>query len=108
MVCSVRLSLRSWYGHPEADVVEAAYQAAKQRAEDDGDITPPLGWTSGLRCWDLLDEDGLMIGRAYEPTAQTPGWVWVDERGDQGISQPLTMAKLTALIVEHRLMGGIE
>ena len=101
-VASVQLCLRSWYGHPDAGKIERLYREARLK-EGDG---PSLNWTSGLRCWNLLNDEGLLVGRAYEPTDQTPFWVWTDDRGDRGIAQPLTMERLTVLMVEYRLMGG--
>ena len=103
-VASVRLCLRSWYGHPEADRIEMSYNASRI----DGGGATPLSWTSGLRCWNLLDAEGMKIGRAYEPTRQVPRWVFVDERGDREIALSLPMDRLRAMMVEYRLKGGHE
>ena len=102
-VASVQLCTRSWYGHPEGSRIEEDYNR-KRGAK--GMIPEP--WVSGLRCWNLLDAEGLKIGRAYEPTMRVPRWVFVDERGDRELSLNISMEKLQALIVEHRLKGGPE
>jgi hypothetical protein len=39
---------------------------------------------------------------------RVPRWVFVDERGDRELSLNISMEKLQALIVEHRLKGGPE
>jgi hypothetical protein len=103
-VASVQLCTRSWYGHPEGQRIEQSYNAQRNR---NGDLIPEP-WVSGLRCWNLLDAEGLKIGRAYEPTMRVPRWVFVDERGDRELSLNISMEKLQALIVEHRLKGGPE
>lgn len=102
-VASVKLCLRSWYGHPEEDRVGRAYQAARRGSDN----MVPLEWESGLRCWNLLDAEGLMVARAFEPTAQTPRWVFASDKGHGVIDPPLSMEQLTQLMVEYRLMGGI-
>jgi hypothetical protein len=113
----VQLCLRSWYGHPEHEVIHANYMASKVNVAPDGRLEPltdadggmvPLSWTSGLRCWNLLDHEGLMVGRVYEPTAETPFWIWTDDRGDREIAQPITVERLTVLMVEYRLLGGVD
>ena len=110
----MQLCLRSWYGHPEHEVINARYVASKVMARwegvtdaDGGGGMVPLSWTSGLRCWNLLDEVGGALGRVYEPTAETPRWVWTDDRGDQQRRPLCSMEKLTAMMVEYRLKGGL-
>jgi hypothetical protein len=99
----VTLCLRSWFGHPEAGVAERRYAAA--RGDDSYD---PQSWRSGLRCWNLLDEGDGLVGRAYEPTTDTPSWVFTDEKGDRPIAPPLSTTRLRALMVEYRLKGGVD
>jgi len=99
---AVELSQRNWYGHPEASGIDAEWRTARN-----GALTP-IGWTSGLRCWIGEAEDGTILWRAYEPTEKTPRWVWVDRNGTAEIEPPMTVERLTALVVEYRLKGGPE
>jgi hypothetical protein len=102
-VASVRLCLRSWYGHPEEQRVGKLYQLARHAPyNDDAD-----NFRSGLRCWDLLAADGEKLGRVYEPTLITPRWVWCDVAGNVEIDPLLTIEELTVLVVEYRLRGGL-
>ena len=99
-VASVRLDLRNWHGHPEMAAIGEAYH---QRNRADG-----RAWESGLRCWNLIDDDGLKVGRVYEPTATTPRWVWTDTYGGREAAPMLSMDKLRVLMVEYRLRGGFD
>jgi len=102
-VASVRLCLRSWYGHPEEQRVGKAYQLSRHAQHyDDAD-----NFQSGLRCWDLLAADSEKLGRVYEPTLITPRWVWCDVAGNEEVAPLLTIAELTVLVVEYRLRGGL-
>ena len=107
-VASVYLNTASWYGHPEERRVAKLYNEAKAAAGAKGpDMQVPVGWRSTLNCWFLLDENGRKIARAYEPTETTRHWVWVDYAGNNKIAPPVSMARMTALMVEYRLKGGV-
>lgn len=98
-VASVRLCLRSWYGHPEEQRVGKLYRMSRLADLDE--------FVTGLRCWDLLAADGEKVGRVYEPTPVTSRWVWCDIAGNKEIAPLLTIEELTVLVVEYRLRGGL-
>jgi hypothetical protein len=106
MIVEVWLSNGSWYGHPEQRSVEMLYNRSVNEAQMQGYPSPGDEWVSPLVCWDLIDDRGIKVGRAYEPTELTPRWVFCDEPGNNEIERPLTHEQLVALIVAYRLRGG--